>query len=252
MTRIFEAFKKAQATHPPAPLEAARSHPAASHGSAAPALRPSVPAGIVLLPRAATLEGDVLREMTALRVAIEAALPDRTTRLLLFSSSTPGEGATTVAVQFANSLAADPRCRVLVVDAHARRPALARELDRQLQGHRIEAAHAAQGSLSVLPLDREQHASGILSPQALRGLLDSVAGSYDWILLDGPPVLEAPEAPSLGAVTDGVVLVVRAGRTKRPVLARSVDLLRQAGARVIGTVLNRRRHEIPGFIYRRI
>ena len=47
-------------------------------------------------------------------------------------------------------------------------------------------------------------------------------------------------------------MVVQAGRTKRPVLSRSVDLLRKAGARVLGTVLNRRRLEIPGFIYRRI
>jgi Mrp family chromosome partitioning ATPase len=36
------------------------------------------------------------------------------------------------------------------------------------------------------------------------------------------------------------------------VLARAVDLLRRAGARVLGTVLNGRRLEIPGFIYRRI
>ena len=69
---------------------------------------------------------------------------------------------------------------------------------------------------------------------------------------DGPPVLESPDAASLAAVADGVAIVVQAGRTKRPVLSRSVDLLRKAGAHVLGTVLNRRRLEIPGFIYRRI
>jgi Mrp family chromosome partitioning ATPase len=53
-------------------------------------------------------------------------------------------------------------------------------------------------------------------------------------------------------VAEGVVVVVQAGRTKRPVLARSIELLRKAGGRVLGTVLNRRRLEIPGFIYRRI
>jgi Mrp family chromosome partitioning ATPase len=53
-------------------------------------------------------------------------------------------------------------------------------------------------------------------------------------------------------LADGVVLVVRSGHTKRPVVSRAVDLLRKSGARVVGTVLNRRRLEIPGFLYRRI
>jgi len=57
---------------------------------------------------------------------------------------------------------------------------------------------------------------------------------------------------TLAALADGVVVVVQAGRTKRPVLTRSVDMVSRAGGRVLGMVLNRRRLEIPGFIYRRI
>ena len=83
-------------------------------------------------------------------------------------------------------------------------------------------------------------------------MLDAARPRYDWIVIDGPPVLESPDAAMLAAVADGVVLVVQAGRTKRPVLTRSVDLLRKAGGRVLGIVLNRRRLEIPEFIYRRI
>ena len=86
----------------------------------------------------------------------------------------------------------------------------------------------------------------------MRESLDAVASGYDWIVIDGPPVLESPDAATLGAVADGVVVVVQAGRTKRPVLARSVDLMNRAGGRVLGMVLNRRRLEIPEFIYRRI
>jgi Mrp family chromosome partitioning ATPase len=48
------------------------------------------------------------------------------------------------------------------------------------------------------------------------------------------------------------VLVVQSGIAKRPVVTRAADLLRRGGANVIGSVLNRRRHEIPEFIYRRI
>jgi Mrp family chromosome partitioning ATPase len=46
--------------------------------------------------------------------------------------------------------------------------------------------------------------------------------------------------------------VIEAGRTKRPVLHRATDLLRNARAQLIGSVLNRRRLEVPEFLYRRI
>jgi Mrp family chromosome partitioning ATPase len=48
------------------------------------------------------------------------------------------------------------------------------------------------------------------------------------------------------------VLVIQVGRSKRPVLSRAADLLAKAGSRMLGSVLNRRVHEIPEFIYRRI
>ena len=87
---------------------------------------------------------------------------------------------------------------------------------------------------------------------SLDGFIAGPNGEYDWIVMDGPPVLFASDAAALGAIADGVVIVVEAGRTKKPVLSRAVDLLRKAGARILGSVLNRRRLEIPEFIYRRI
>ena len=77
-------------------------------------------------------------------------------------------------------------------------------------------------------------------------------GSFEWVVIDGPSVVESPDAASLAAQVDGVIMVLHAGRAKRPVVTRAVDMLRKSGGRVLGTVLNRRVHEIPGFIYRRI
>ncbi len=107
-------------------------------------------------------------------------------------------------------------------------------------------------SPDLLPLPEGAFEASTLTPVSLRESLDAIASGYDWIVIDGPPVLESPDAATLGAVADGVVVVVQAGRTKRPVLTRSVDLVGRAGGRVLGIVLNRRRLEIPGFIYRRI
>ncbi|HEY2955032.1 MAG TPA: hypothetical protein VGK89_07275 [Candidatus Eisenbacteria bacterium] len=272
MTRIFDAFRKAQAhanpgaLKPPPPAAAppprmgtviGRAMGAAQRAEPAEAPSPAL-RGYPLVAGAA-LEDDVIQQMTSLRISIESALPEQARRVVMVQSSQRKEGATTVAHQLARALARDERQRVLLVDAHARHPGL--EVDSasrtafaaRAAGRAPRAAEAAGApNLVALPVSEEAHRTGILTAGALRDLIETAAMACDWIVVDGPPVLESPEAAALGALADGVVLVVQAGRTRRPVLARSAELLRKSGARVLGTVLNRRRLEIPGFIYRRI
>ena len=62
----------------------------------------------------------------------------------------------------------------------------------------------------------------------------------------------APETAIFASSTDGVVLVVRANRTRREVVQKAIDVLNKARCRLLGVVLNDRRYPIPGFIYRRI
>ena len=280
MTRIFDALRKARTLGTPPPP----SFPPAPVGSSAHAARVPTPGPPVLLARAGepsaallpppalvplpsllSLSDEVQREMGTLRVHIEAALTERTPRTVMVMSAQGGEGTTTVATQFATTLARDDSLRVLLVDAHGRRPALSKWVasDAQRRAGAIAKRKPASADpdpdpdpaaerLRLLPLGGEHWNPNGIAAQSMRQLLDSVEANFDWIIVDGPPVLESPDAASLAAVADGVAIVVQAGRTKRPVLSRSVDLLRKAGAHVLGTVLNRRRLEIPGFIYRRI
>jgi Mrp family chromosome partitioning ATPase len=106
--------------------------------------------------------------------------------------------------------------------------------------------------LSVAALNDEIRRAGGRAPAAVRAFFASVSAQFDWVVVDGAPVLESPESVDLAPLVDGVVLVIRSGHTKRPVVIRAVDLLRKSGARVLGSVLNRRRLEIPDFIYRRV
>lgn len=279
MTRIFDALKKVQAARPefvppvpvapaisatpmspalsPAPMPHARVLGRTSGpGASAPAPRPN----IVPAEDAPGLSGEMLREMGRLRVNLESALTERVPRVVMLVSTQGGEGTTTVASQLALALATEKGLRVLLVDLHVARPGISPNLKpagtrrpRAKRGGEVamrDAAAARAGRLWVLPLDEAHPESA--TPQATREMLDAVAGDFDWVILDGPPALESPESAPLCAIADGVIVIVQAGRTKRPVLSRSVELLRKAGARVLGTVLNRRRLEIPGFIYRRI
>jgi Mrp family chromosome partitioning ATPase len=204
------------------------------------------------------LPEDVQRQMNALRVGIESAIGERSPRVVLLLASHPGEGTSTVAVQLAVTLAHDARQRVLLVDLNVVRPslgtgpgwlaALMPNSTRFVRGSEDESGV----QLDVLPVPDEARQAGLFVPAMAREMIESMAPRYDWILLDSPPALETPEAASLGTLADGVVVVIQAGRTKQPVVTRTVDLLRKAGARILGTVLNRRRLEIPGFIYRRL
>jgi Mrp family chromosome partitioning ATPase len=271
MTRIFDALRKARSAgaaampHPvPLPAGPARRGPAIDPLPSATAqiepLRP-VSGPVLGFPLAVPgeLEEDVIQQMTGLRISIEAALPDRSRRVVMIQSSQRREGATTIALQFARALARDGRQRVVLLDAHALHPALTLDPEHRVAVPRGPAGRArkvaparAAATLSSWPVAEDVHRSGAFPVGVLRELIETVGAGCNWVVVDGPPVLISAEACALAAAADGVILVVQSGRTKRPVLARSVELLSKAGARVFGTVLNRRRLEIPEFIYRRI
>ena len=278
MTRLFDALNKARSAQPahgplspPVQAATALAPPLRSaiafatpvprkvvHAAAEPAAAPDggVRRRIVACGGSAELPTDVEREMTGLRISLEAALTQRIPRVVMFIASQGGEGTSTVAAQFAQSLASDERLRVLLVDAHVRRPAYGYDgSPSAVPPARVTPRRQAQPDApgpDLMPLSADSREAHNLTPASLRESLDAVASGYDWIVIDGPPVLESPDAATLGVVADGVVVVVQAGRTKRPVLTRSVDLMSRAGGRVLGMVLNRRRLEIPEFIYRRI
>jgi Mrp family chromosome partitioning ATPase len=275
MTRLFDALKKAQATlapvfvpaaAPQAPLPPLAAPAAPPRGAASRSAsgraseRTPEPASdarmrIVPFESKVTLPEELQREMTALRVNLEAAIQDRTPRLVTFLSAQGGEGTSSVALQFAISLSNDPRLRTLLVDAHARRPAPWLKAATAAV-HPLRPQAPAPGDagrrLDLLPLDERQARAGVLSIAEVRAALEAVSEGYDWIVVDSPPVLDSPDAAPLSSLVDGAVVVVQAGRTKRPVLARAVELIRKSGGHVLGSVLNRRRMEIPEFIYRRI
>jgi len=249
MTRILEALRKYQGRaatfpFPPAHAPAAVPRPLEPVGAAAEEIT-FVPQ--IELLATAPLPEEVTRQMTAMRVAIEASLEDVKTRVVLFTSSMSTEGVSTVSTSFASALAADGRVRALLVDANPRTTAAAGR-----GGPAGATGGAGKPALAVAVLGDEIRRAGGRAQAALRAFLATASTQFDWVIVDAPPVLEVAESVDLCPTADGVVLVVRSGHTRRPVALRAAELLRKSGIRILGAVLNRRRFEIPGFIYRRI
>jgi hypothetical protein len=202
MTRLFDALNKARSAHPArdpvAPLvrSAIPSAPLVQMKVVSPAAaRPAAPDDgarrrIVALDGSAVLPTDVLREMTGLRISLEAALTQRIPRTVMFLASQGGEGTSAVAAQFAQSLSGDGRLRVLLVDAHVRRPAYEPDgssaAARPARATRGRPARSGVRSLDLMPLSEGLREARNLSPASLRESLDEIASGYDWIVIDGP------------------------------------------------------------------
>ena len=230
---------------------------------AAPYVLPALPADAATLPG---IPEDFYRELSGLRHTLESAMPGRTTRVVQFAAAVAGEGTTTVAASFARVLAQDPTLNVLLVDANVRRPGIGLFFGLpESAGLKAlsDAGAAADAGRYVQSVERpnlhvltQSPATGdlahVFASEAVREFWAGFGRNYQWVIVDAAPVIEAPETSMLGATVDTTVLVIEASRTKRGVVQRAMERCVKAGVPVLGVVLNKRRLDIPEFIYRRI
>jgi tyrosine-protein kinase Etk/Wzc len=186
-----------------------------------------------------------------LRTAVHFSSLKRDCKVVMITSSFPGEGKTTIAGNLALTFAQSGN-QVLLVDCDLRRPSL----------HQIFGHSRNPGVTEVLagdvPLAKALHATGIdnislltagtippnpaelLCSDSMRELLARLRSSYDMVILDAPPVIPVTDAPLLTALTDLVVVVVEAGRIPANAAKRMKELLQSVQAPVAGFVLNDR------------
>ncbi len=81
------------------------------------------------------------------------------------------------------------------------------------------------------------NAVDILSARKMDALLEQLAAQADYVILVAPPVVEFVDAAVLGSKTDGVLLAVRSGQTRRDHIAQAKDTLARFDARLRGAVL---------------
>jgi succinoglycan biosynthesis transport protein ExoP len=184
----------------------------------------------------------------SLRTNLQFVDVGRRARRFLLSSAMPSEGKTTTVANLAITIA-EGGARVLVIDADLRRPRLAEVMgvegavgltDVLIGQAELEDVVQPWGSagLELLPSGTiPPNPSELLGSTAMRTLLDTADGVYDYVIVDTPPLLPVTDAAVLSTMTDGVLLVAAAGRTRRPQLARAVTTLAGIESRVLGVIL---------------
>ncbi len=172
-----------------------------------------------------------------------------TTRSILITSPSPGDGKSTIACNLAAGLALNGR-RILLVDANFRRPELHRVFNLNTeQGfsdvlNNLELfEHAVQETqvpnLFILPSGaKPTNATELVESQLLIDFIERSLEEFDHVIFDSGPLLFVSETVALAPRVDGVVTVVRARANTRGVLSRMRDTLRQVKAEHLGVVLN--------------
>ncbi|MFD2239248.1 Wzz/FepE/Etk N-terminal domain-containing protein [Aureimonas populi] len=177
-------------------------------------------------------------------------VPGRASRIIGVVSALPGEGKTTVAMGLARLLSRIGS-RVIVLDADFRRPALNGFLPQPIsEGGLAEAIRTGdwrsqvkndEDGVCLLPIPDDRHAalgSTLLSSSAMSALLAELAESFDYVILDLPPAGLVVDAKVAAPLVDGLLLVIRWGKTARTVLRGLLADEPEVGLRVTGAVLN--------------
>lgn len=202
----------------------------------------------LLLEKGNPLIAEVYRHFRA-TLLLDRDLSELTT--ILITSSLPGEGKTTTAINTAITLA-ESGGSVLLIDADLRRPRL----------HEIFEVNNEQGLTTALSdPDRADVLSMLKKPagtdvslltagppvknpmkvfarERLRPLFATLGANFTHIVIDSAPIVAFADSVILSAEVDGVVMVVQGGKSPQEIVVRSLNLLEEVDANVLGVVLN--------------
>jgi capsular exopolysaccharide synthesis family protein len=171
---------------------------------------------------------------------------------LLFTSASPGEGKTTIAINLARLLAKSG-LRVVLVDADVRGGGMNRLLGNAdqlgvLDYLRGEAEATAivhptefDGLLLVPSGTHQDHSDGLFLRPKLAELVRALRQNRDFVILDGAPILASDDAALLVPHADAIVLVTRPFYTHSRLMRQALDMLYQRQAKHVSIILNRAR-----------
>ena len=192
------------------------------------------------------------------------SFPLGSVKTILFTGTAHGVGCTTIAARFAKTMSQNCRLNVLLIDANLRSPRLHEvfnidynhglaDLITKEEEENSSFKKVGNGNLCLIPCGRKNSGPvAIFESSRFESTLKLMRQKFDYVILDAPPVTGYAETKVMGKKVDGVILVIESGKTRKQVAIRAKQEMEDAGAKVLGVILNRRRHHIPGWIYRRL
>ncbi len=179
--------------------------------------------------------------------------------VLAFGSTAPGEGASFVSYNTALYLATIYHQKVVWIDCNVLSP------QKKLLGQErhtlssllkepemVEDLVASDNPKLIAGGGNLQEVRGLLADQNYTDLLRNLAGRFDFVILDLPPVLKSTDTALMAAGTDGFLLVIEQKYLKVEIIEHGIQGLKEKGVPMLGTVINRRTYDLPKVIYDRL
>ena len=186
------------------------------------------------------------------KLASDVVLQRSPCKVIGFVSVLPHEGKTTVAANFAGLLAANG-VKTLLIDADLRNPGLSRSLSVAPEKGLVEAIVGDHRWQSACMVDRKtrlaiipavtrghlSHTSELISGPGMRDLIAEARKSFDYIVVDLPPLGPVIDVKAFAPLADGLVMVAEWGVTPRTLVRSALNAEPAVAAKILGLVLNK-------------
>ncbi|RWG13917.1 MAG: polysaccharide biosynthesis tyrosine autokinase [Mesorhizobium sp.] len=186
------------------------------------------------------------------KIAFDVVMEDKGSRVIGVISVLPGEGKSTVAANLAGLLAANG-AKTLLIDGDLRNPGLSRSLGMESEHGLMEAVVNGQTWQSVGKVDRQtklaiipavvrgqfSHTSELLGSAGMRRFIENAKETFEYIIVDLPPLGPVVDAKAFAPLVDGFVLVTEWGRTPRAMVRSMLESEPYIAEKITGAVLNK-------------
>jgi len=186
------------------------------------------------------------------KIAFDVVIEGQGSRVIGIISVLPGEGKSTVAANLAGLLAANG-AKTLLIDGDLRNPGLSRGLGMEAEQGLMEAVVNGQTWQSVGKIDRQtklaiipavqrghfSHTSELLSSAGMRRFIENARETFEYIVVDLPPLGPVVDAKAFAPLADGFVLVTEWGRTPRAMVQSLLNSEPYVANKIVGVVLNK-------------
>ena len=206
----------------------------------------------------------LLEEVIRVKVNVLQTGAHNGLKSLVVTSANHGEGTSNLVAHLAFAFALGGKSRILLIDANIRRPSL-----HALFGHKLENGFydlvsgntdlaesikdTPYPNIKIMTAGQPLHDDGLAVLSTIsHDTKSSIEKDFDWVLYDTAPVNCYPDTLVVTALSDGVILVILAEKTRRAAVYKAKESLESINARIIGAVLNGRRYVVPRFIYKRL
>jgi len=201
------------------------------------------------LPMADKPHSTAAESIRAIRTSVLFSEWENLSKVILITSSGPGEGKTFLAANLALAVSQQDK-KILLIDADFRRPKLNQVFKQSGESGLSDYLAGRTSRLEIQPTEfknldllcagsNQPNPAELLGSEKMKEVMKKIKRDYEYIILDATPFLSVTDAAILSKVCDDVIFTVDSKRSDRKAIQRGKRLFNKVGVRILGVVMNR-------------